>query len=65
MAQLASSYWVNFAKSGNPNGPGLANWPAYREAKEVMRLTAEPSSGPDPALRRYEVLDTVYRAKPQ
>ena len=65
MAQLASSYWVNFAKSGNPNGPGLANWPAYREAKEVMRLTAEPSSAPDPALRRYEVLDTVYRAKPQ
>lgn len=23
-------YWVNFAKTGNPSGPGLVDWPAYR-----------------------------------
>jgi len=67
MAQLASSYWVNFAKTGNPNGPGLPDWPAYSGSGDakVMRFTAEPSSGPDPARSRYEVLDASYRPTPQ
>jgi para-nitrobenzyl esterase len=67
LAQLASSYWVNFAKTGDPNGPGLAHWPAYSGSRDgrVMRFTAEPSSGVDPALSRYEVLDASYRPTPQ
>ncbi len=32
-ADLMTSYWTNFAKSGNPNGTGLAQWPSY-DAKE-------------------------------
>jgi len=34
-----ASYWVNFAKTGNPNGDGLPVWPAYtRERDEVLEL---------------------------
>ena len=28
-------YWVNFAKTGNPNGKGLADWPAYKSKADL------------------------------
>jgi para-nitrobenzyl esterase len=31
LADAMSSYWVNFATTGDPNGKGLAAWPAYRD----------------------------------
>jgi para-nitrobenzyl esterase len=30
MAHTVSAYWVNFAKTGNPNGSGLKEWPPYQ-----------------------------------
>ena len=29
------AYWVNFAKTGNPNGQGLTNWPAYKSKYDI------------------------------
>jgi para-nitrobenzyl esterase len=39
IADTMSSYWANIVKTGNPNGAGLPNWPAYdHKAFSVMGL---------------------------
>ena len=49
MARMMSDAWVAFARSGNPNHPGMPKWEPY---DEKMRLTmvfdAESRVAPDP-----------------
>jgi para-nitrobenzyl esterase len=31
IADMMSSYWVNFIRTGDPNGKGMAHWPSVSE----------------------------------
>lgn len=60
LADVISSYWVNFAESGNPNGPGLPAWPAYNSnGNQTMILGDKPAavSLPDKAALEFMVND--------
>lgn len=58
IADQTNSYWANFAKTGNPNGEGLPNWPKYDAARdELMLFTPEgvPAAQADPWKARMDV----------
>ena len=59
LSDVMSSYWANFAKTGDPNGPGLPEWRPYSAATNygVMHLSASPHFEPDVHRARYEFLD--------
>jgi para-nitrobenzyl esterase len=57
-AQLATAYWTNFAKTGDPNGPGLPKWPRYTAAKdELVEFTNDgPVAKPSPFPGRWKAI---------
>ena len=54
-------YWTNFAKTGDPNGPGLPKWPTYHaDDWQVMHLNADSEARPAGRRARYLFLDSVW-----
>jgi len=44
LATLMTTYWVNFAKSGNPNGPSVPKWPAFSSQGQNVQYISLPSN---------------------
>jgi len=64
LSDLMSAYWVNFAKTGDPNGPGLPLWRAFAPGSTTL-MTFDTSSAmkeiPYPA--RLEALGAYFASR--
>lgn len=61
ISDAMAAYWVNFARNGDPNGPGLPAWPAFTDTDQramYFQQTAHP--GPVPDAEGLNVLDAYF-----
>jgi para-nitrobenzyl esterase len=59
LSDAMTTYWSNFARTGDPNGAGLHAWPRYDRSGRVLHLDETITDAPDAQRRRHEVLDAV------
>ena len=58
VSRLAQNYWVNFAKTGDPNGAGLPTWPRHDSKTDLIfdfRPDGSAGAGPDARKARLDV----------
>lgn len=61
ISEAMATYWTNFAKSGNPSGEGVPEWPAFSDANPVvMHFNKTPHTGPVPSAESLKSLDAYF-----
>lgn len=61
VSELMSRYWTNFAKTGDPNGPGLPAWPVFDNSKQqVMVFDDGANAARIPNLKKLQAMDAYF-----
>jgi len=64
LATIMSTYWVNFVKTGNPNGKDLPLWEPYNATdKKIMVLDINPHAAQLPDAASLDFLYNELRKK--
>ena len=62
VSKVMQEYFVNFIKTGNPNGSGAPNWPTFVEGQRMI-IDVETRAEREKVRKRYEFLDQFYVRK--
>jgi para-nitrobenzyl esterase len=61
LSERISSYWVNFAKTSDPNGPDLPAWPVFNETtQQVLYFDGTIVAKPLPNQPQLQALNDYY-----
>ena len=56
LSEAMSAYWINFARSGDPNGSDLPRWDAAKGDRLLLITNDRIASGDDPLAERLDRL---------
>ena len=64
MEQIMSRYWINFTKTGNPNGNSLPFWATYQEGKPTVMIMKEGLHlGPVQNQKQMDFFEKFFKEK--
>jgi para-nitrobenzyl esterase len=63
LSKTMLGYWANFARRGDPNGPGLPPWPAFHSEGEAVMALRDPVAVTQVQRRpQLQVFEAAYGA---
>ena len=63
LSEIMQQYWVNFAKTGNPNGAGLPEWEMKSNGQnKLLNLDTNIKMIDDPNEELYKIIDMYQKS---